>query len=338
MHRWQCNSPTGTDKLSWVTAPLPSPEPGEVLVAIDAASLNFPDLLIVEGKYQWQPQPPFTPGAEFAGTVVGLGPGTTDIAIGDAVMTVGTTGGFATHACVRADKLKPVPQGMSTIEASVLQVAYGTAYHGLMDRAALRAGETVLVLGAAGGVGTAAIQVACAAGARVIAAVSSDAKAAFCRRLGADLTINYTVENLREALRASTPAGPDVIFDPVGDVHAEPAFRSIAWRGRYLVIGFAGGQIPRLALNLALLKGASVTGVFWGEFDAREPKASRELIAALAGGHAAGWLRPVIDHIFPMTELPAAYAQLRSRSAQGKIVMTNGVPPTSCVDGATGTR
>jgi NADPH2:quinone reductase len=192
-----------------------------------------------------------------------------------------------------------------------------------MDRGALRAGETVLVLGAAGGVGTAAIQVAKAANARVIAAVSSAAKAARCRELGADATLNYGAEDLRTALRRVAPDGPDVIFDPVGGALAEPALRSIAWRGRYLVIGFAGGEIPRLPLNLALLKGASLVGVFWGAFDSREPEASRVLIEQLARGRADGWLRPVIDRVLPMTELPTACALMESRAVQGKIVLTN---------------
>jgi NADPH2:quinone reductase len=299
------------------------PGPGEALVAIDAASLNFPDLLVIAGKYQWQPAPPFTPGAEFAGTIAALGADTIGFGIGDAVMTVGTTGGFATHACVPVGKLKRVPRGMSPIEASVLLVAYGTAYHALIDRGALRAGETVLVLGAAGGVGTAAIQVAKASQARVIAAVSSDTKAALCRELGADATINYVADDLRATLAAIAPAGPDVIFDPVGGALTEPAFRSIAWRGRYLVIGFAGGYIPRLPLNLALLKGASIVGVFWGAFDSREPGASQALVEQLAHGHALGWLRPTIDRVLPMADLPAACALMESRAVHGKIVLIN---------------
>lgn len=324
MRAWQCTTPTGIGALHWIELPRPVPRPAEALIEIAAASVNFPDLLVIEGKYQWQPPPPFTPGVEFAGTVVALGADAGDLALGDRVMTVGTTGGFATHACVPVKRLKHVPAGMTMIDASVLLVAYGTAYHGLIDRAALRAGETVLVLGAAGGVGTAAIQVAKAAGARVIAGVSSAAKAALCRDLGADATINYADTDLRTALRTLAPDGPDVVFDPVGGDFAEAAFRSIAWRGRYLVIGFANGQIPRLPFNLALLKGASLVGVFWGSFDKREPMASRACIAALAAGYAAGWLRPVIDRVLPMTELRTAYAALAARAARGKIVLANG--------------
>lgn len=323
MRHWQCDPARGVDGLRWVESPEPVPGRGEALIAIGAASVNFPDLLVMAGKYQWQPAPPFTPGVEFAGTVIALGPGAEGVAVGNLVMTVGTTGGFATHACVAARSLKLVPRGMSQVEAAVLLVTYGTAHHALIDRGELRAGETVLVLGAAGGVGTAAIQVAKAAGARVIAAVSSDAKAALCRKIGADATINYATEDLRTALRPLAPDGADVILDPVGDALAEAAFRSIAWRGRYLVIGFAGGQIPRLPLNLVLLKGAAVVGVFWGAFDAREPGPSRDLIAKLARGHEAGWLRPVIDRILPMSELTAACAVIASRAAQGKIVLIN---------------
>jgi len=326
MHCWQCDPATGVDGLRWVEAPEPLPGPGEVSIAIGAASLNFPDLLVMAGKYQYRPSPPFTPGIEFTGTVSALGAGVQGVAVGDAVMTVGRTGGFATHACVAADSVKRVPDGIPPVTAAVLLVAYGTAHHALIDRGQLKAGETLLVLGAAGGVGTAAIQIAKATGARVIAAVSSDAKAALCRRIGADATINYATADLRAALRALAPRGADVIFDPVGDALTEAAFRSIAWRGRHLVIGFAGGPIPRLPLNLPLLKGASIVGVFWGEFDQREPEASGELIVGLARGHEAGWLRPVIDRILPMSELPTACALMAARAALGKIVMVNDPP------------
>jgi NADPH2:quinone reductase len=323
MRHWQCDPATGLKGLRWTEMPDLIPAQGEALVAISAASLNFPDLLLIAGKYQWQPPPPFTPGTEFAGTVVALDSETTGFSIGDRVMSVGTTGGFATHALVPVGKLKVVPPGFSFVEASLLLVAYGTACHGLLDRGALQAGETVLVLGAAGGVGTAAIQVSKGAGARVIAAVSSDEKAALCRRLGADATINYVTEDLRTALRAIVSDGPNVVFDPVGGALAEPAFRSIAWRGRYLVIGFAGGDIPRLPLNLTLLKGAALVGVFWGAFDSREPKASLEVIAQLARGRADGWLWPVVDRVMPMNELPTACASMESRAVHGKIVLVN---------------
>jgi len=201
---------------------------------------------------------------------------------------------------------------------------YATSHHALIDRAQLKAGETVLVLGAAGGVGTAAIQIAKAAGAKVIAAASSDEKCALCKTLGADATINYSTENLREAIKAlSVGKGPDVIYDPVGGDYTEPAFRSIAWRGRYLVVGFAAGPIPALPFNLALLKGASIVGVFWGDFAKREPKANGAMMMELAQMYAKGQIKPVIDRTMPMSDLKAAYAHMGSRGVMGKLVMVN---------------
>jgi NADPH2:quinone reductase len=201
---------------------------------------------------------------------------------------------------------------------------YATSYHGLIDRAALQSGETVLVLGAAGGVGTSAIQIAKQAGARVIAAASTDEKCALCTRIGADATINYQRDNLREAVKALTDGkGPDVVYDPVGGELTEPAFRSIAWRGRYLVIGFAAGPIPSLPLNLPLLKGASIVGVFWGEYARREPKANAAMMETLAGWYGNGTIKPVIDRTMPMSELQAAYTHMGSRGVMGKLVMVN---------------
>jgi NADPH2:quinone reductase len=203
-------------------------------------------------------------------------------------------------------------------------MAYATSHHALIDRGQLKPGETVLVLGAAGGVGTAAIQVAKAAGARVIAAASTDEKCGLCRSIGADATINYASENLREAIRGATGGkGPDLVYDPVGGELAEPAFRSIAWRGRYLVVGFAAGPIPSLPLNLPLLKGASVVGVFWGDFARREPKANAQMMAELAQWYSQGRIKPVIDRTMPMAELKAAYARMGSRAVMGKLVMVN---------------
>jgi NADPH2:quinone reductase len=203
-------------------------------------------------------------------------------------------------------------------------MTYATSHHALVDRAALKAGETVLVLGAAGGVGTAAIQIAKAMGAKVIAAASTDEKCALCKTLGADATINYSTENLREALKTLTEGkGPDVIYDPVGGEFAEPAFRSIAWRGRYLVVGFAGGPIPTLPLNLPLLKGASLVGVFWGDFARREPHANAAMMAELAQWYGQGKIKPVIDSTMPMADLKAAYAHMGSRGVKGKLVMVN---------------
>ena len=324
MHVWLCENPTGADALTWKMQPTPQPKAGEVLIAIKAASLNFPDLLIVQNKYQVKPPLPFVPGSEFAGTVQVVGDGVTNLQVGQAVACLSGTGGFATHAAVPAALCMPLPDSFSAVDAAAFIMTYATSWHALMDRAQLKAGETVLVLGAAGGVGTAAIQIAKAAGARVVAAASSDEKCALCESIGADASINYTSSNLRDEIKAKTGGkGPDVVYDPVGGALAEPAFRSIAWRGRYLIVGFAAGDIPALPLNLALLKGASLVGVFWGDFSRREPKANAAMMAELASWYAQGRIKPVIDRTMPMSELKQAYAHMGSRSVMGKLVMVN---------------
>jgi NADPH2:quinone reductase len=324
MHAWICETPTGPDALQWKELPTPQPQAGEVRVAIRAASLNFPDLLIVQNKYQMKPPLPFVPGSEYAGTIDAVGDGVTHLKVGDAVAAFGGLGGFATHCCVNAQLVMPLPKGFAFNDAAAFICTYGTTHHALVDRAALKAGETVLVLGAAGGVGTAAIQIAKAVGARVIAAASSDEKCSFCKELGADAAINYTTQNIRDELKALTGGkGPDVVYDPVGGDLAEPVFRSIAWRGRYLVIGFAQGAIPALPLNLALLKGASLVGVFWGEFAKREPKRNAQSLAELAGWYAEGRIKPVLDRTLPMTELKAAFERMGSRQVHGKLVLSN---------------
>ena len=324
MQAWLCENPVGPEALTWKDLPTPQPAAGEVRVAIRAASLNFPDLLIVQNKYQIKPPLPFVPGAEYAGVVEAVGEGVRHLKVGDAVAAFAGTGGFATHACVNAALLMPLPPGFAFEDAAAFLCTYGTTHHALMDRAALQPGETVLVLGAAGGVGSAAIQIAKAAGARVIAAASTDEKCGFCKQLGADETINYSRGQLREELKALTQGkGPDVVYDPVGGDLAEPVFRSIAWRGRYLVIGFAQGGIPALPLNLALLKGASIVGVFWGEFARREPKNNARALAELADWYAQGKIKPAIDRTLPMRGLSDAFARMGSRQVQGKIVLVN---------------
>ncbi len=322
MYGWLCENPTGADQLQWKPLQLEAPGAGQVRVAVRAASLNFPDLLTVENKYQIKPALPFVPGAEYAGVVEAVGPGVTQLAVGQHVAVIGASGGFGTHALTSASQCLPVPADMPFEHAAAFAFTYGTTHHALMDRAALKAGETVLVLGAAGGVGSSAIQVAKAAGARVIAGVSSEEKADFCRTLGADATLNYATEDVRERLKALTEGrGPDVVYDPVGGHLAEPVFRSIAWRGRYLVIGFAGGAIPALPWNLALLKGASVVGVFWGDYVRREAAAFAQALQQLMGWYQQGLITPPIDRVLPLRELPQAYALMASRAVKGKLVM-----------------
>jgi NADPH2:quinone reductase len=255
MQAWLCENPVGVDALAWKELPTPQPAQGQVLIRIEAASLNFPDLLIVQNKYQMKPPLPFVPGSEFAGVIEALGEGVSGLSVGQRVACLPGTGGFGTHALAPAKLCLPWPEGFGAVDAASFIMTYATSHHALIDRGQLKAGETVLVLGAAGGVGTAAIQIAKAMGARVIAAASSADKCELCRRQGADATINYSGADLREQIKALTDGkGPDVIYDPVGGDFAEPAFRSIAWRGRYLVVGFASGPIPSLPLNLALLK------------------------------------------------------------------------------------
>jgi NADPH2:quinone reductase len=324
MHAWLCDNPVGVDALTWKELPTPTPSAGEVLVEIHAASLNFPDLLIVQNKYQMKPALPFVPGSEYAGVVQAVGDGVNHLKVGQPVACLSGTGGFATHTLAPAALCMPLPAGFPMVDAAAFIMIYATSHHALVDRAQLKTGETVLILGAAGGVGTSAIQIAKACGARVIAAASSDDKCALCTSIGADATINYTSSNLRDAVKTLTAGkGPDVIYDPVGGDYSEQAFRSIGWRGRYLVVGFAAGPIPSLPLNLALLKGASIVGVFWGDFSKREPKANAAMMTELAQWYGQGKIKPVIDRTMPMAELKAAFAHMGSRGVKGKLVMVN---------------
>jgi len=324
MHAWLCENPVGVDALTWKELPTPQPGAGEVLLEIQAASLNFPDLLIVQNKYQMKPPLPFVPGSEYAGVVRAVGEGVQHLQVDQSVACLSGTGGFGTHTLAPAKLCMPLPADFSPVDAAAFIMTYATSHHALLDRGQLQAGETVLILGAAGGVGTAAIQIAKAAGAKVIAAASTAEKCALCTAQGADATINYGTENLRDAIKTLTDGkGPDVVYDPVGGEFAEPAFRSIAWRGRYLVVGFAGGPIPNLPLNLPLLKGASLVGVFWGDFARREPQANATMMTELAQWYAQGKIKPVIDCTMPMSELKAAYARMGSRAVMGKLVMVN---------------
>ena len=324
MQAWLCETLDGVDALKWRDLPTPEPKPGEVRIAIKAASLNFPDLLIVHGKYQFKPPLPFVPGSEFSGLVDAVGEGVKHLKLGMPVAAIAGTGGFGTHACVDATRVLPLPPGFALEDGAAFAFTYGTSHHALIDRAQLKAGETVLVLGAAGGVGTAALQIAKAAGAKVIAAASSDEKCALCTELGADATLNYSRQDVRETIKALTDGkGPDIVYDPVGGELAEPVFRSIAWRGRYLVVGFAGGAIPALPWNLALLKGAAVVGVFWGDFVKREPQANAAALMQLAQWYAQGKIKPVLDRQLPMSEVRQAYERMGTRQVMGKLLLVN---------------
>src|SRR5690606_5035038 len=263
---------------------------------VKAAGVNFPDVLIIQNKYQFKPELPFSPGGEMSGIVSAVGSNVTHLRPGDKVLGLCSWGAFAEKVKLSANRAIPVPEGIAFDTASAFLLTYGTSWHALKDRAALQPGETVLVLGASGGVGIAAIQIAKALGARVIAAASTTEKLAVCTAQGADATINYATENLRDRIKELTGGkGPDVIYDPVGGEYAEPAFRSIGWRGRYLVIGFANGEIPRLPLNLALLKGASIMGVFWGSYTQREPEAFARDVQDMFALVEQGKLKPHIS-------------------------------------------
>jgi NADPH2:quinone reductase len=299
--------------------------PGQVMIEMAAASLNFPDLLVIAGLYQFKPEPPFVPGAEGAGTVSAVGADVMHVKVGQRVMAVGVQGAFADRWVVDADSVIPIPDGMEFEIAASLTLAFGTSYHALKQRAALEPGETLLVLGAAGGVGSAAIEIGKAMGASVIAAASSDEKLDFCRDIGADMTINYATEDLKARVKELTEGrGADVIYDPVGGELSELAFRSIAWKGRHLVVGFAAGDIPKIPLNLPLLKGASIIGVFWGSFTSREPKENLRNGSELFEMLSEGTLEPRVTNVFPLEEYESAFDLMASRKATGKIVLQIG--------------
>ena len=302
--------------------PSPTAGAGEVVVSVKAASVNFPDVLIIENKYQFKPTPPFSPGSEFAGVVKEVGLGVSHVMPGDHVMAFTIYGAFAEEVKLEAARVLPMPPGMDFPTAAALLLTYGTMDHALRDRGALKAGETVLVLGASGGIGIASIEIANALGARVIAAASSDDKLAVCRDHGADDVINYASEDLRERIKAMTSGrGVDVIVDPVGGPYTEPALRSIAWRGRLLVVGFAAGEIPKIALNLTLLKGCSIVGVFWGDFLRREPEGFADSITQLGRWYAEGKIRPHISDTFPLERAADAIKLMAARRVIGKVVI-----------------
>jgi NADPH2:quinone reductase len=284
--------------------------------------LNFPDLLVIRGLYQYKPEPPFVPGAEAAGVIVGLGDGVEGLSVGQKVTTVDVAGGFATLRVQDAGSVIPLPDDADLEVAAATTMTYGTSYHALVQRAMIREGETLLVLGASGGVGSAAVEIGNALGATVIAAASTDGKLDFCTEIGAHHTINYVTEDLKTRVKALTGGeGADVIYDPVGGALSESAFRAIAWNGRHLVVGFAAGEIPEIPLNLPLLKGASVIGVFWGAFTARESNVAAANLAAIATMVGDGTLNPRITETFQLDEIVDAYDLLATRKAMGKIVL-----------------
>ena len=310
------------DDLEVADVPDPVAGPGEVVVKIAAAALNFLDTLIIAGKSQTKPPLPFSPAAEFAGTVEALGTGVTTATIGARVTGYVGWGAARERIAVAADKLVAMPDSLDFERAAGLGIAYGTGFHALKDRAHLQSGETLAVLGASGGAGLAAVELGKAMGARVIACASSDEKLGFLREHGADAVANYANDDLKDALRRLTDGrGVDVVYDPVGGAYTEAAVRALAWQGRLLVIGFAAGEIPKLPLNLVLLKGCDVRGVFWGEWVRREPAAHRALMAELARLCAAGKISGHVHAVYPLEEAAAALKAIASRKVMGKVIL-----------------
>jgi NADPH2:quinone reductase len=292
---------------------------------VAACAVNFPDLLMIQNLYQFKPALPFSPGGEVAGTVSQLGEGVSGIRVGDRVLGSTGWGGLAEKVVLDASSTIPVPDGIDLTPACGLLYAYGTAYHALADRAGLRSGETLLVLGAAGGVGLAAVELGAVMGATVIAAASSKEKLELCQDYGAAMTIDYATEDLRTRVRELTGgAGADIVYDPVGGPYSEAALRSTAWEGRFLVIGFAAGDIPKIPLNLPLLKGCSVVGVFWGAFAGREPERNRHNVGELLRLWKEGKLRPHVSSTYRLEQAAEAIRELADRKAKGKVVVTVG--------------
>jgi NADPH2:quinone reductase len=310
------------EELELADIPEPHAGPGDAVVRIKAAALNFFDTLIVAGKYQQKPPFPFSPAAEFAGIVERVGDGVTDIAPGDRVMSFMGWGAAREYVAMPARQLVKLPEKLDFEHAAGLCVTYGTSLYALRERAQLKPGETLAVLGASGGAGLSAIEIGKIMGARVIACASSDEKLSFARDHGADATVNYAGENLRDALRRlGGEHGIDVVYDPVGGPYAEPAIRSLAWLGRYLVVGFTAGEIPKLPLNLVLLKSCDIRGVFWGSWGKREPQALRALLSDIAGWAAEGKVSVHIHAVYPLAEIATAMKAIADRKVMGKIVL-----------------
>jgi NADPH2:quinone reductase len=307
----EVNEPTAADR--------------QVVVDVRACSVNFPDVLIIQNLYQFKPPLPFSPGAEIAGVVSAVGPGVNGITVGDRVLASTGWGGLAEKIAIDAGSAIPIPEGIDFVDASAFLYAYGTSHYALKDRARLQPGESLVVLGAAGGVGLAAVELGAVMGATVVAAASSDDKLELCRDRGASITINYATEDLKARIREVTGgAGADVVYDPVGGPYSEPALRAIAWEGRFLVIGFAAGQIPAIPLNLALLKSCQIVGVYWGAFVGRYPDRHRQNVEELMGWWRDGKLQPHVSSTYPLERASEAIRELADRRAKGKVVVTIG--------------
>lgn len=319
----------GPETLRLEEVETPKPGPGEVLIGVKAAGVNFPDTLIIRDLYQFKPPRPFAPGGEVSGVIEEIGEGVTHLSIGDRVSVMSLSGGFATHIVQKAEQVMKIPDAMPFEEAAAFLLTYATSYYALHSCGHIAQGDTVLVLGAAGGIGVSAIELAKAAGARVIAAVSSEEKATFCRELGADETLVYPRHMDKDAQKALASAikeaagkdGVDIVYDPVGGDYAEPALRSMGWMGRYLVVGFTAG-IPKLPLNLPLLKNCAIQGVFWGAFTMRDPQGYAAQVKSLVELYNNGKIRPRISETFPLERAADALKLIEDRKVQGKIVLT----------------
>jgi NADPH:quinone reductase len=320
-----CPSLGPAENLRVAEVEAPSAGDGEAVVEVAYTGLNFFDTLIIEGKYQVRPKPPFSPGGEFSGRVVALGPGVRGFEVGDRVMGACGYGAAAERIAIPVRRIERIPEGLALDKAAGLSVTYGTSLHALKQRAEMKPGETLLVLGASGGVGLAAVEIGKAMGARVIAGASSDEKLAFARRYGAAETINTASDDLRARLKELAPKGVDVVYDPVGGALTEAALRSLAWKGRLLVIGFASGEIPRPPLNIPLLKGCDIRGVYWGEFTAREPEAHRENMSQLMEWAKSGVLSIHVHATYPLEEYHKAFEAIAKRQTLGKTLLSFGV-------------
>lgn len=323
MKALMCNAYGPIDTLKVEDVPSPVPGPGKVLVMVKAASLNFPDALIVQGLYQSKPPLPFSPGSELAGVVKAVGDGVTNVKPGDRVIAGVGHGAFAEECLADAARTLPLPAGMDFDVGASFILTYGTSLHALQEIAKLQPGENLLVLGAAGGVGIAAIEIAKALGARVIAAASTEEKLALCKKVGADERVNYSHDDWRKKVEALTGGnGADVVYDAVGGAYSETALRATAWRGRFLVVGFANGEIPKIPLNLALLKERAILGVFWGSAMARQPEQHLANMKLLGEWFAAGRVKPVISEHVPLDRARDAIQRLADRKVMGKVVIT----------------